>query len=101
MSGTDTARGINFQYACALGIIVDFPEHSDWQTIQLEGDEDIEDVQVFDGDSCVVFRAQIKQKTDPEQWQPHEFRDVLLAFSATPDSDRTHYRFIYSGADGR
>jgi len=100
MGGPDTSRGINFQYACAIGLIVDFPHHPDWHMIQMEGEEDIEDVQVFDQENKVMFRAQIKQKRDPNQWRPHELRDVLLAFSKCPDSDGTLYQFIYAGSEG-
>lgn len=100
MSGSDTSRGINFQYACAIGIILDFPSNPSWQIIQLEGSEDIEDVQVFDANDEVLLRAQIKQKEDPYQWQPHEVRDILLDFSKCPDSGNTRYKFIYAGSVG-
>ncbi len=101
MSGKDTSRGINFQYACALSIILDSISRPKWRSIQLEGDEDIEDVVVLGEGGELLLRAQIKQKSDPEQWQPAEFRDVLLAFSECVDTDATQYRFIYSGSEGK
>ncbi len=100
MAGSDTARGLNFQYACTIRLILDFPLHLDWQTIQMEGDEDIEDVTIFDEGNHIVFRAQIKQKRDPHQWRPSELRDVFLALSKCPDTDATEYQFIYAGSEG-
>lgn len=101
MAGTDTSRGMNFQYACTIKYLIAFPSHSNWQVIQMEGDEDIEDVTIFDREGEIVLRAQIKQKTDPYQWQPNELKKVLVAFSNCEDSSVTDYVFTYSGAEGR
>jgi hypothetical protein len=101
MSGPDTSRGINFQYACTIGFILDFPLNPEWQMIQMEGDEDIEDVLIFDENDQILVRAQIKQKEDPYQWQPNELRGIFQAFSVCPDSGNTHYQFVYAGAEGK
>lgn len=101
MAGTDTSRGMNFQYACALGFLIDVIQYTDWATVQFEGDQDIEDVVIYNAAGIVVLRAQIKQKTDPYQWEPHELRDILVGFSKTPDSEKTSYQFLYSGSEGK
>lgn len=101
MGGTDTARGMNFQYACAIGYLIDFLNHPNWAMIQLEGDEDIEDIVVFNNEEQVLLRVQIKQKTDPYQWQPREVEQVLRAFSTCSDFDQTQYHFVYAGSEGR
>jgi hypothetical protein len=100
MGGTATSRGINFQYASAIGFLIEFATHPEWHVIQLEGDLDIEDVRVEDQSGRVVCRAQIKQKEDPHQWTPSEIRDVLLELAQTPDTADTVYQFIYAGSEG-
>lgn len=101
MAGTDTSRGINFQYACAIRLLIEFPSHPKWNMIQMEGDEDVEDVTIFDCEGNIVLRAQIKQKTDPHQWKPSEIKAVLSAFNQCKDFGNTQYTFIYSGAEGK
>jgi len=68
--------------------------------IQMEGEEDIEDIQILSHEDKLAVRAQIKQKQDPYQWRPGELRDVFLAFSECPDTDETRYLFIYAGSEG-
>lgn len=102
MAGTDTSRGINFQYASAIGILIEFPNHPDWHIVQMEGDEDIEDVVVFDSQGKIVLRAQIKQKQDPSQWQPAEIRGVVARLADCSNcTERTQYQFIYAGSEGK
>jgi hypothetical protein len=101
MSGPDTNRGVNFQYACTVGILLDFPHRPNWSIVQMEGDEDIEDITIFSDDGEIMYRGQIKQKRDPHQWQPNEFRKVLAAFAECADSGATEYEFIYAGSEGK
>jgi hypothetical protein len=101
MPGPDTSRGMNFQYACSIGFLIDIFEHPEWESVQFEGEQDIEDVVIFDNRKDIILRAQIKQKIDPYQWEPHEFRDVILKFAALSDSKNTTFQFIYSGSDGK
>lgn len=102
MAGTDTSRGINFQYASAIGILIEFPNHANWHIVQMEGDEDIEDVVVFDAQGKIVLRAQIKQKQDPYQWQPAEICDVVARLADCSNcTERTRYQFIYAGSEGK
>ena len=101
MPGTDTSRGMNFQYACSIGLLIDFYEHPEWEIIQFEGDQDIEDVVIFNKQHETVFRAQIKQKKDPYQWTPHEFRNVISKFANLDKTENTTINFLYSGADGK
>ncbi len=100
MAGIDTNRGVNFQYACAIGMLLEFIEHPEWAFIQMEGEVDIEDAVVHDSANHIVLRAQIKQKQDPQQWRPNELARVLSAFAECEDSGFTSYRFIYSGSEG-
>lgn len=100
MAGTDTSRGINFQYACGISFILDSLQEPHWQTLQFEGEKDIEDIVILDKKGEVILRAQIKQKEDPHQWTPSELRDVLLKFSKCEDSEKIIYLFIYAGSEG-
>src|SRR5437016_1560778 len=100
MGGSDTSRGVNFQYACAIEFMLEFVANPAWDVIQLEGSMDIEDILVFDRAGHVLVRAQIKQKNDPYQWQPAEFATVVQAFSLCRDFEETRYRFVYSGSEG-
>jgi len=101
MSGVDTHRGINFQNACAVSLLLDFPTQPTWHHIQLEGTVDIEDAVIQGADGQILVRIQIKQKRDPQQWQPAELRDILLAFAVNEDTGATEYQFIYMGAQSR
>lgn len=101
MSGVDTHRGINFQNACAVSLLLDFPTQPTWHHIQLEGTADIEDAVIQGADGQILVRVQIKQKRDPDQWQPAELRDILLAFAAGGDTGIAEYQFIYTGAQSR
>lgn len=101
MPGPDTSRGMNFQYACSIGFLIGFFEHPEWESVQFEGEQDIEDVVIFDNRKDIILRAQIKQKIDPYQWEPHEFRDVILKFAALSDIKNAAFQFIYSGSDGK
>ena len=101
MAGTDTSRGINFQYACSIGFLIDFIAHPDWASIKFEGDKDIEDIVVFNEKNEILIRAQVKQKIDPYRWEPYEFRDVILSFADLYDSGVTNFMFIYAGAEGK
>lgn len=100
MSGPDTSRGINFQYACAISVILELVENTNWEMIQLEGDEDIEDISIFGADNHIIERIQIKQKRDPNQWKPSEFRDIILSFANLDDPEAVSYRVIYAGSEG-
>lgn len=101
MSGSDTSRGINFQYACAISIILDLIDDSAWEVIQLEGDKDIEDISIFGSENQIIERIQVKQKRDPNQWKTSEFRDMILAFAKLPDAEAISYRVIYAGSEGK
>lgn len=100
MSGTDTSRGINFQYACAISVILDLVGNSAWEVMQLEGDQDIEDILIYGPNNHIIERIQVKQKRDPSQWRPSEFRDIILAFANLDDADTVLYRVIYAGSEG-
>ncbi len=100
MGGPDTSRGINFQYACAIEIILECVTNPAWDMIQLEGSVDVEDVIVFDCARHVLVRTQIKQKNDPYQWQPAEIASVVQAFSICRDFEETRYQFVYAGSEG-
>ena len=100
MGGSDTSRGINFQYACAIEIILECTANPAWNMIQLEGSVDVEDVVVFDQAGQVLVRTQIKQKNDPYQWQPAEIAAVVRAFSNCRDFEETRYQFVYAGSEG-
>lgn len=47
MSGSDTWRGINFQGACTVSLALDFLEHADFETLQVEGAHKIEDASIL------------------------------------------------------
>lgn len=101
MGGSDTSRGINFQYACALSFILKFPLEPQWQTIQLEGRENIEDILILGNQGQVLVRAQVKQKEDPYQWEPAELKNVLMQFAKCEGAEETVYQFIYAGSEGK
>lgn len=100
MAGTDTARGINFQYASAIRMLLSFPEHPEWYIIQFEGDLDIEDALVLNFEGQAVFRAQFKQKIDPQRWEPSEWNAVLEAFANTQNPGEAYFSFVYAGSRG-
>src|SRR5690348_8179351 len=100
MGGSDTSRGINFQYACSIELILEFIANPHWDMIQMEGNTDVEDILIFNSAGGVLVRAQVKQKNDPYQWQPAEFAAVIEAFSHCKDAEETSYQFIHSGSDG-
>jgi hypothetical protein len=62
-----------------ISLILKFPQQPYWQIIQLEGDEDIEDILIFDYNSEIVLRAQVKQKQDPYQWKPGDTTFMRVA----------------------
>src|SRR5450759_1618850 len=99
--GVSTSRGINFQYAYSLSMLLDFISHPEWHSITLEGQVDIEDATIKDSYGHVLVRSQIKQKTGLKAWVPSELRDVLLAFAKVASNEGSDYEFIYSGAEGQ
>src|ERR1700694_4228414 len=100
MGGSDTSRGMNLQYACAIEFMLEFIANLAWHVIQLEGSIDIEDILVYDRAGRILVRAQVKQKNDPYQWQPAEFATIVQAFSLCSDFEETRYRFVYAGSEG-
>jgi len=101
MTESDTSRGVNFQYAWAISFMLNFPLEHHWHTLQLEGEQDIEDILVLDDQGKVLVRAQVKQREDPHQWKPSDLREVLLAFAKCPSYEETIYQFIYAGSEGK
>jgi tetratricopeptide (TPR) repeat protein len=101
LGGSDTSRGMNFQYACAIEFILELVSNPAWDMVELEGHEDVEDILVVDKSGRVLLRAQIKQKRDPYQWQPSDFGAVMRAFLRCDDYEETRYQFVYAGSEGR
>jgi len=100
MAGTDTARGINFQYSCGISFILDSLQQPRWKTLQFEGNKDIEDIVVFDDKEEILLRVQVKQKESPQRWEPSDLKDVLLRFLECGDSEMAIYQFAYAGSEG-
>ncbi|MFD7830155.1 NB-ARC domain-containing protein [Kitasatospora sp. NPDC059803] len=73
MSGTDTARGMGFQAACALLQLIRTPEqYPEADTFRVEGADEAIDFEVRDADGRPLMLAQAKTRVEPRTWSGAE-----------------------------
>jgi hypothetical protein len=98
LAGPDSIRGFNFQHAVALHATLDLLDDSALAYIEIEGDDDVIDFQVYDVNDRRVRVAQVKSRSNAVG--PQEIVDVILRW-ASLDATDAHFEYVTDAPLGK
>ncbi|GAQ51747.1 regulatory protein AfsR [Streptomyces acidiscabies] len=95
MGGTDTARGMGFQTACALLQLICAPEHfPEADTFRVEGADEAIDFEVRDAQGQPLLLAQAKTRIEPGSWSGRELIRLTRRWGEADPDGTAILRFL-------
>ncbi|MFF7991452.1 AAA family ATPase [Kitasatospora xanthocidica] len=95
MGGTDTARGMGFQTACALLQLIRIPEqYPEAETFRVEGADESIDFEVRDAQGKPLLLAQAKTRVEPGSWSGAELLRLARRWGAADPDGAAVLRFL-------
>ncbi|SOB81007.1 NB-ARC domain-containing protein [Streptomyces sp. 1331.2] len=95
MGGTDTARGMGFQTACALLQLIRVPEqYPEADTFRVEGADEAIDFEVRDAEGRPLLLAQAKTRVEPGTWSGGELLRLARRWGAADPDGSAVLRFL-------
>ncbi|MEU6966475.1 ATP-binding protein [Kitasatospora aureofaciens] len=95
MGGTDTARGMGFQTACALLQLIRTPEqYPEADSFRVEGADEAIDFEVRDAEGRPLLLAQAKTRVEPGTWSGGELLRLVRRWGAADPDGSAVLRFL-------